>query len=601
MPWNFPWSKGDSSSRAKRTDSHLAVQHVLSVRKPKKLPSLSQLAHLPDLLNAPERKIFFSGAWLATIALVLLGWHVWNGQRTLTPAVGGSYTEGLVGTPRLINPLYASASDVDNDLSRLIYSGLMRQDPQTGLTTDLAESFTMSDDGKVYTFSLRTNAKWHDGTPVKIEDILFTFNAIQNKEYHSPLATRFAGIAVSQVDEKTVQFTLNEPFAPFLSLLTIGILPAHIWQNISPVSASLADVNRRPIGSGPYAFEKLKKDGNGTIHEYTLTRNADFYRDAASIKTLSFRFYHTVSDAIAALKNKQIEGVGFVPVSEIPGLTAERDLQFVFSPLAQYTAVFFNQKQQPILADSAVRASLLAAIDRSPIIDAALFTHGRATASLLLPGQPGYQEVALPAPDKAGAAEKLQAAGWVLPEDGSGIRKKGDKTLSLTLTTLNAPELTATAEILKEQWKQIGVDLIVQTVESVALQNDILKSRSYDMLLSGERYGSDVDPYPFWHSSQAAYPGLNLSLFADRKADEAIEKARTATKTEDRAAQYQALQGLIAEQNPALFLYQPQYAYVLNKSIQNVQVGTMALPADRWNGITGWYMKTKKIFKTGEN
>lgn len=598
MPWNFPWSKGDPNSRAKRTDSHLAVQQVLSVRKPKTVPSLSQLAHLPELLNATERKIFFAGAWLATLALLLFGWHLWNGQRVIAPAVGGAYTEGLVGTPQLINPLYSTISDVDADLTRLIYSGLMRQDPEDGLVTDLAASYTISEDGKTYTFTLREDAKWHDGNLVKIEDILFTFAAIQNKEYRSPLAIRFAGVTISEVDEKTISFSLNEPFTPFLSLLTVGILPSHIWQNVSPLSASLADINRHPVGSGPYAFEKLKKDGNGTIHEYTLTRHQDFYGEKASIDTLSFRFYHTPTEAIAALKNKQIEGVGYVPLAELSDLSGERDLQFVFTPLAQYTAIFFNQRHQTILADDVVRASLVMATDRQGIVSGALFSHGKPITSFLLPGQPGYQDTSVPTADPVSATVKLEAAGWVLPEDGSGIRKKGDQTLHLTLVTLDAPELTATAHLLQEQWKRIGVDLGVQVVDAGTLQNDILKDRNYDMILSGERYGTDVDPYPFWHSSQANYPGLNLSLYADRKADEAIEKGRAATKLEDRVNAYQALQTLIAEENAALFLYQPDYAYTLTKSVQNVVIGTMSTPSDRWNGIANWYMKTKKVFKT---
>ena len=197
----------------------LAMNQVLSAREAKGLPSRSQLRQLPRLLSSRERILAIIGVALVLSAVVLLVVDLVRTNRTVVPAVGGEYTEGLVGSPQLVNPLYAITSDVDMDLARLVYSGLMRYDSQDGLTQDLASWYEVSEDGLEYTFTLREDAMWHDGHPVLADDVIFTFSAIQNSEYRSPLLVSFSGVGLEQVDERTVRFVLNEPFGPFLSLL----------------------------------------------------------------------------------------------------------------------------------------------------------------------------------------------------------------------------------------------------------------------------------------------------------------------------------------------------------------------------------------------
>ncbi len=594
------FSKFFTSSRAKRADSSLAVSQVISARKMRKLPTITQLRHLPELLSSIEKKIALVGVCLLAVGGLLLGTRLWNAGRSIIPAVGGEYTEGLVGTPQLINPIYAISSDVDTDLERLIFSGLMKYDPAKGLVLDLAESYQISDDHKIYTFVLRNNAQWHDGSPVKAEDIIFTINAIQNREYRSPLFVSWSGVTAEQIDDHTVRFTLSEPFAPFLSLNTVGILPAHIWQDINPANAELTDLNKKPIGSGPYRFEKLSKDTKGTIKSYSLKRNADYYGGNVYIERLHFKFYGDNSEALTALKNRQVEGIGFIPLEETVSLAHDRDLQIFYPSLPQYTAVFFNQKRQPNLSDILVREALTLATDKNTIIKKALFDHGQAINSFILSGAIGYYpDIKKINFDLPGAQGRLDSAGWVVPEGGS-IRKKGEAELTLELVTLDAPELVATANELRTQWQLAGVQLNVKIVTPAQFQNEILKNRSYDLVLSGELYGIDSDPYAFWHSSQASYPGLNLAQYTNRKSDEAIEKARSTTNNDERGIAYKELQDQVSESISAIFLYQPNYSYVITKKVQNVNISQIISPADRFANINTWYLKTKKVFKTDE-
>ena len=174
------------------------------------------------------------------------------------PRTGGTLTEGIVGVPRFINPLYAER-DADRDLTSLIYSGLTRRTPQGNLIPDLAESWEISEDGLVYTFILKEDAKFHDGTLLTAQDIVFTVEAIQESSTKSPFERDWDGIAVQALNDSTVTFSLPKPFTPFIQNTTLGILPQHLWENIGKENYLFSRYNLTPIGSGPYQIVSTKR------------------------------------------------------------------------------------------------------------------------------------------------------------------------------------------------------------------------------------------------------------------------------------------------------------------------------------------------------
>ena len=577
-------------------DADLAMKQVMGARDTKALPTKQQMKYLPHLLSKKERRIALIALALVIIAGLFLARQLVNSSRVNAPAVGGEYTEGLIGSPQLINPLYALTSDVDTDLTALIYSGLMRYDSVDGLVADLAESYTISDDELTYTFVLREDARWHDGRRVLAEDVVFTISAIQNMEYRSPLEASFAEVSAEQVDERTVRITLAEPFAPFLSLLTIGILPSHVWQEITPINAALTELNIKPIGSGPYVFEKLVKDSKGEVLSYTLERNPDYYGEAPNIATLTFKFYNDLYEGVEALRNHNVEGLSYLPLSEVEDFEDENSLQLVFPAMNQYTALFFNDEQQSILDDSDVRKALQSATDKQAVIDVALGGYGEVIHSFILEGMIGSgAKIDEPSYDPDAARDQLEEAGWILPED-SDVRTNDDETLSLEIVTFESTELIATAEEIKRQWSEVGVFVSITSVNAVDFQNSILKNRDYDILLSGELYGIDPDPYAFWHSSQADYPGLNLAQYKNRDADEYIETGRSTADESTRAVAYEALQLEILDHTPAIFLYQPLYSYATSSKINGIEMERIVVPADRFSRINTWYIKSRKVF-----
>lgn len=589
------WRSGPTTQDlTKRTVFHVATKRAF--------PTWEQWKHFPQMLSKKER-------WTARIAvavvlvsfLFLIGRYAFLHQ-TIAPAVGGEYVEGLIGTVQFVNPLYASASDVDMDLTRLVFSGLMKYDPAQGkLVPDLAESFDVSDDGKTYTFTLKEEARWSDGNPVRVADVISTFFMIQSPEYKSPLSVLFKEVTIEQVDERTVQFLLSEPFAPFLSTLTIGIMPSHIWENIPPVSAPLAETNLKPIGSGPYKFANFTKDKFGTIRSYTLERNPDFYESPAFIERLTFKFYPDTFSAIDALNNKNIDGVSFIPPDQNEMVTRSRDLDLLRPTLQQYTALFFNEVHEEALKEIKVRQALTNSVPKEQIITDVLDGFGQIIHSPVLPGMIGYDETVRQSNfDLTSAATLLDEAGWKLAEGASLRTKDGaaDGTpLSLTIVTLNYPEFITVAELVQKQWMNLGMEVLIETVDAETMQTRILKERAYDILLSGALLGVDPDPYAFWHSSQVDYPGLNVALYADKDTDSLIEKGREVVDESARAELYKQLQVNIVEDAAAVFLYEPIYTFARSKEVQGDETRHLIGSADRFADVTQWYIKTKRVIE----
>ncbi|EKD33480.1 MAG: hypothetical protein ACD_76C00020G0004 [uncultured bacterium] len=580
----------------------LAQRLVFNVKKNRAFPTAAQWKFMPRVLSKSEKTALIASLVLLVASVCTAGIQYYITHRIDVPAVGGEYVEGTVGSPQLINPLYANVNDVDNDISRLVYSGLMKYNPKEGLLTDLAEKYEVSEDGKKYTFKLREDATWHDGERFGVRDVIFTFKSIQNSDYKSPMAVSFFGVEVEQVDDWTVSFTLEEPFAPFLSTMTLGILPSHIWGNIPPKNAQLTEQNLKPIGTGPYKFEKfIKEKDTGEIKSYTLVRNKNYYTQAPYIERVMFKFYANASDLAAALKNKNIEGAGYMPQEMVKEFEDSQTYNILRPSLPQYVGVFFNEEKQILLSNPKLREAMSRAVDRDQIVREALESHASPMYTPVFQSTVGENpDLELPTFDFEKAKALMDEAGWKLGE-GAQVREKKieneTRQLKITLSVVDVPELMRTAELLKEQWADVGAQVDIAPIDPTLFYSNTVSPRNYEMLLTGELLGIDPDLYPFWHSSQIADPGLNLALYGNRKADKLLEDARTTTNNDTRIENYKAFQKIFLSDMPAIILYQPTYSYIVPQKIQNIEMQSIVFPDDRFASINSWYIKTKKKFR----
>ncbi|MBI2552055.1 hypothetical protein HYW17_02020 [Candidatus Uhrbacteria bacterium] len=552
-----------------------------------RLPKFTQLRHLPTLLSAKERWVL-QGAAAFFIIIVAAGL-----SRLITPHLervpkpGGVYREALVGSPRFVNPILAG-SDVDRDLSRLIYSGLLMYNSKGELTGDLAESFTAEDGGRTLKFILRDNLFFHDGERLEVDDIIFTVKSIQNPAWRSPLWRSFEGIEISSPEPnvilvKTATFTNS-----FANLFTVGIIPKHIWENADPKEAPLAVWNLKPVGSGPFQFSSFLKSRDGSIRSYQLARFTRYYKGAPYIEELVLYFFPDFEGAVNAVREHTVLGVSFVP-ERMRGRIPSTGVAVIKADIPRFVGLFFQDRRAPALREKAVRQALSRALDRGAI--AALVPDAQPETAPFVEGQIGYARTLLPpAYDLAEAARLLKEAGW--KKEGA-VWKKDQKPLAVRLTVQDEPIQLTVADALRSAWKKLGVEVTLEAVHKGAFEQGVLRTRAYEVLLFSFVEGRDGDPYSFWHSTQIDHPGLNLSSLRVRGIDIALEQARLATDPEERLDRYLEFQKLFYEEAPGVILYRSPYVYVISKKVRGVDVKNVALPADRFVGVHQWYMRSR--------
>lgn len=567
------------------------VRHVTARR----LPRISQLRFALRVVSANERNRLITSVIIFVVALTLiLARGYWSGT-IVVPEPGGSYTEGLIGNPRFINPLLAAGNDADRDITSLVFAGLFRADGSGAIVPDLASQFKISDDRTEYTVELKNGLEWHDGEPLTADDVLFTLQLMQNPELKSPLKWLSTGLGATKLDARTLTFKLKEPAADFPQFFTVGIIPQHLWEAIPVAMAYRAEANTRPIGAGPYLFKKLTRDTQGVIHSMVLERNKNYHGETPFIDEIIFKFYPDTETALSALKNKNVEGLGFVPLQYQQELTSISWLTVHSLDLPQYRALFFNPHKNEVLKDRAVRRAIAKAVDRDTIVNEALAGSAVSIVSPLLPELTPTSTVAALAgynPDEAIAL--LDGAGWKLTE-GSPVRKKDDKELSLTITAVDQPELRAVASLLQGNLASVGFSMRVNYIPRGEIKKSIIEPRNYEALLFGQITASPQDLYAFWHSSQTAHPGNNLTIIANKDIDAAVDGIRSAADAGQQQAYFEALTEKLAFEGFATFLYTPMYLYPVHSKIKGIkQLQTVAAPSDRFASIATWYIRTKR-------
>ncbi len=605
-------------------------------------PSRPQMHYLGRFLSKKEKAIivflcFFIFAVLVAWAIISIPKH-----REILPKSGGEYTEALIGQPKLINPIFAPANDVDADLSPLIYARLFRIGANQKLLPELASSLNISDDNKTYNIKLREDAFWTSGEKITANDVAFTLETIQNPETNSPLYPAFNGVIVEKINDYEIKLTLKEPYAPFAGSLSIGIIPEHVFGQIPPSSLRLAKENLQPqSSSGPWKFSKMVKNETN-IETLTFERNDRYFGELPYINKISFKFYQDFAQAADDLHAKVIMGLAFLPRNLSEKLAGKNFLSYNLR-LPQYTALFFNQNNQSILKNADMKTALAKAIDKKIVLQSALGDQGVTIDAPILPGFIGYDAEIDKIECNIDEANALLDKEWprLTPEeyfalkrdaaikerieavkndedfmansstitaditremeeivrasmrpDQTFYRNKKGEVLSLTITTVDTPEYQNAAESLALMWRAIGVQTGVQVVQGRQISRDVLKGRKYEILLYGEIIGDDPDPYPFWHSSQTEYPGLNLAMYSDRQADKLLEDARLATDPAAREKIYHEFQDTLSKAMPAIFLYAPSYEYLIDKEVKGVDIGNAYSPADRFNSLNKWYIKT---------
>jgi peptide/nickel transport system substrate-binding protein len=530
-----------------------------------------------------------------TVVAVLLGAYIWSRSLIEVPAAGGVYTEGLAGQPLYLNPILSEYSQVDRDLCSLIFGGLVSINAAGSPQPDLAESWAISDDGLAYTFSLRQQVLWHDGAPFTAQDVLYTVGVLQDPSSGaSPDTSDFwSQVRVDALGMHTVRFTLPQPFSPFLSRTAIGLLPAHLLADVPADELASHTVSRAPVGTGPFILDELTADSA------RLIPNPDHYLLAEPlIDAIEFHFYPTHQAALQAYRDGEVLGVSRVWPEDLVDVWSDPGLKVYSAPLAEQMLLFANIESY-ILLDPSVRKALVLATDRQAIVDEVLLGQGLVAHGPVLPFSWAYDPALTTYEyDPEFAADVLDMAGWA-DVPGEDVRAQGGRPLSFQLLIgADAAEI-AIAQMLIDQWAQVGIKAVPRVVTPLDLVNNHLRPREYELaLFRWQGIPSDPDTYALWHSSQAEPQGGNLTMLRDDQIDQTVEEGRLQHDPLVRKRWYDRFQQRFTKIVPIIPLYHPVYHYAISGQVTGVQVGPLYDPSDRFRSIDRWMVETEYIRKS---
>ena len=550
-----------------------------------------------------------SDRWLLRILLlVTFAAFIWfilavnNSVSVTGVSAGGTITEGIVGTPRFVNPVLA-LTRADQDMTALVYSGLMKLDADGRLVPDLAESISVSPDGTTYTVTLRSDATFHDGTPVTVDDILLTIALAQNDELKSPLRADWSGVIAEAIDGETILITITEPYTPFIENFTLGILPEHIWRDIPIEQIPFSEFNTTPIGSGPFSIANAVFSRSGTVESYELSA-ANGYNQPL-VGDIEVLFFSNETALLEAIEQDIIDTTAYLSAQAVQDLDATQ-WNVMESALPRTFGLFFNQNRSTVLRDSAVREALEIVIDRDELLINSLAGGGIPSSQAIIQSETTLesQEVSrqLAATSTSvrieSARSLLEDADWTQSESGTWEKETEDGTIQLevVIRTANTDELDAVASYVTNAWTELGVSVQTEQYEQTDLVQSVIRPRDFSVLLFGLDVGRSQDLYPFWHSSQQDDPGLNIAQYANISVDDLLSEART---SQDPAARTKALveaSNIISQERPAIFLFQPTSLYSTKTDVSVVPVMSIASPSDRFSTVTQWHTDSSSLW-----
>lgn len=521
--------------------------------------------------TAQEKKLFILTSFVISLATISDAGVFISKNSFWVPVEGGTYKEGIIGQPVNINPVLSSREE-DLKISSFLFDPLAQ----------LLKNISVSEDGTTYTLELKDNLRWSDGTEISSDDVIFTIKTIQDFKNHSPLYDTWKGIKIERVS--TIQTKIYLPNPNFVfedDILSLRIIPSHIFKAIPIENVFLSDYRLKPISSGPYKFAKISKRKDGFITSYQLISNSFYQEKKPFIKKVEFVFLENVEEAKEALKLHKVNGISLFGLSIKEYETKGYNL--VNIPTNTYYALFFNQTANNYLKNISFRNALIASINKEEIKKTFWQTDSPINQLPLLTTQ----------------EEKVKYDLLFAQNTISQIKTKTKSPIVLTITVPPIETLKNIAEYVKMSWLQAGIDEVnIITEDFSDPYTTPLKTKNYEILLFGNSLKNTDDLFPFWHSSQTNFPGLNLSFYQNTKVDATLEKIRkTKDKEQRKELQKEAIKNIIND-SPAAFLITIPYTFIYSSNLTTVLPEKVSHYYDIYGFFKDWTISKVRVIST---
>jgi peptide/nickel transport system substrate-binding protein len=487
--------------------------------------------------------------------LVLLALTLLFSLSLAQPQYGGVLRAGMQTDPVGLDPHLTNATATRNMIEN-IYDTLVMFDSSMQIVPALAESWEASEDGLTWTFTLREGVTFHNGDPLTAQDVVFSINRIKNPDVASPRAGDFAVVeSVEATDERTVVFTLSQPFSPLLAKLAFStnaiLSEAVVTEN--------GDAQQVVVGTGPFRFVEYLPQTR-----MVLERNPDFWGTDAEgnqlpyLDGITFTFYPDPASRTTAIQTGSVDWVEYVPAADVELLRADPNVEVVGGLSANFRSLYLNTTREPF-DDPRVRQALAYAIDEQAVIDLALFgTGGVLATGTTIPGGNFYAVDSNPY-----TGRDLERARALLAEAGLEGGFEFEMYITSTYDFLRDP-----AEVIQANLADIGVRATIRT-EDWSVYLPTVYEGDYQATILGSSGQADPDDFLYnqFHSGSAQ----NLVRLSDPELDALLEEGRRVSDPDARREIYLEAQARILELMPMVFIFHSAQYEAIRPNVQGFE------------------------------
>jgi len=469
---------------------------------------------------------------------------------------------GQIAEPKALDPAAVTAVN-DFRILMNVYDGLVRYKDGT-LETEpaLATSWEVSDDGTVYTFMLREGVTFHDGNAFNAEAVKFNFDRMLNEDhpYHDtgpfPLSFFFSSVQdVEVVDDLTVKFTLDAPYAPFLSNLAY---PTGLMVSPAAVMEHGAEFGRNPSGTGPFKFAEWRSS-----EAVVVTANPDYWDGATELEAVVFR---PISDANTRTAEMLAGGIDMMV--EVPPVALSQfqgdDFSLVEQAGPHLWFLILNAKEGPF-ADKRVRQAANYAINKEALVNDVLEGTAEVAAGPTPPAFAwAYNKSLEPYPYDPEKAKALIAEAGV---EGAEL------TFYVTEGGSGMLDPVAMGTAMQADLEAVGFDVKIETYEWNTFLGNVNPGLAGKADMAQMAWmTNDPDTLPYLALRTDAFPdkgGFNSGYYSNPKVDELLQAARTATDQNERASLYQEMQMIVQDDAPWVFVANWKQNAVTSDRVEN--------------------------------